>query len=333
MSVDTQYAYAVARIRAVEKKLLDKAAIDRIVDAKSTEDAFKAIVAAGYGASDCDTADPLGYERFFKEEMKKTHMLLREIAPEPDVFDIFLQRSDYHNIKALLKAEFSDYNDDSALMDEGTIPVGRLRSMIRDRDMSGMPQIMRDAAFEAIDVFNRTKDPQAIDIVLDRACFVHMKELALNSGSSFLVDIVSILIDLTNIKIFLRAKKLKEPRNFLQKSLLVGGIMDKELFFESLEEPMDRFISILSYKPYSTLVKGVEDFKNTGSLTMLEKLSDNYVMSYIKKALFTAFGLEPLVGYLLAREIEVKNLRIVMVGKINNIPGDIIRERLRDTYV
>jgi V/A-type H+-transporting ATPase subunit C len=57
---------------------------------------------------------------------------------------------------------------------------------------------------------------------------------------------------------------------------------------------------------------------------MLEKLSDNYIMAYVRKALFTAFGLEPLIGYLIAKENEIKNLRIIMVGKINGISNDII---------
>jgi len=92
-------------------------------------------------------------------------------------------------------------------------------------------------------------------------------------------------------------------------------------------------MNVLGYKPYSVLMDGIESFRNTGSLTKLEKLSDNYIMNYVKKSRFVTFGVEPLIGYLVAKESEIRNVRIVMVGKINGISPEIIRERLRETYV
>jgi len=35
----------------------------------------------------------------------------------------------------------------------------------------------------------------------------------------------------------------------------------------------------------------------------------------------------------LAKEHEIKIIRIVMTGKLNDVPTEIINERLRDTYV
>ncbi len=171
MSADTQYAYAVARIRAVEKKLLNKADIDRMVDAKSPEDALKTAAEAGYGTTDADTANPFEYEELLKEEMQKTYKLLREISPEPEVFDLFLYSNDYHNIKVILKSEFSAIADDSILLDTGSIPLDKLEVMIRDRNLAEMHPVMRAAVTETIDLFNRAGDPQVIDIILDRASF------------------------------------------------------------------------------------------------------------------------------------------------------------------
>ena len=44
-------------------------------------------------------------------------------------------------------------------------------------------------------------------------------------------------------------------------------------------------------------------------------------------------GPEPVIAYLLAKENEIKIIRIIMVGKINRLPTEEIRERLRDVYV
>ena len=44
-------------------------------------------------------------------------------------------------------------------------------------------------------------------------------------------------------------------------------------------------------------------------------------------------GIEPVVGYLQAKETEVMNLRMILTGKISGMDDALIRERLRDTYV
>ena len=43
--------------------------------------------------------------------------------------------------------------------------------------------------------------------------------------------------------------------------------------------------------------------------------------------------LSPLVGYLAARETEYTNLRILLMGRNTGLPADVIRARLRQSYV
>ena len=56
-------------------------------------------------------------------------------------------------------------------------------------------------------------------------------------------------------------------------------------------------------------------------------------MTIMKEAKFIPFGGEPLLAYIYAKETEIKVVRIIMVGKLNNISPEVIRERLRDIYV
>lgn len=333
MLQDTDYAYAVARIRAVEKKLLNRNGIERMAEAKSPEEALKIVLDAGYESAGADASNLFEYEKLLKDEQRKVYILLKETAPDPTVFDMFLLREDYHNIKVILKGEFSDGYDDSILSGSGTIPLNRLKIMLKERNFSDMPSTMRKAVEECTDVFNRTGDPQIIDFILDRAYFMQMKELALKIGNVFLTGLAVILIDIVNIKSFLRVKRLGRAWDFLGKAFVPGGSLDERFFKEHMDEPIENFEGALGCKPYSKLGEGIENFKNTGSMSKFEKLADNYVLSYVRKALFKPMGLEPLVGYLVGKENEIKNARIVMVGKMNGISADAIKERLRDTYV
>ncbi|MCX7843049.1 MAG: V-type ATP synthase subunit C [Clostridia bacterium] len=332
---DTTYAYAVSRIRAIERKLLDKGKLDRMVDARTAEEAMKVLAEADYGDAHSEPAETQEYEKLLINEHKKVYRLLKDIAPEPAAFDVFLVANDYHNIKVILKAEFSAQElNESILTETGSISIPSLRTIIRDRKMSDLPAIMRNAVFECIDVFGRTADPQMVDIILDKACFAQMKQMAESTGVGFLRDLIAVMIDLANIRTLIRVKRMKKPWDFLQKVLIPGGRIDMKLFVENADTPFENLSEMLKYTAYSQIAEeGLESFRNTGSLTKLEKLSDNFIMSFVKRAKFISFGIEPLVGYLMAKEYELKNVRIIMVGKINNISNDIIRERLRDAYV
>lgn len=56
-------------------------------------------------------------------------------------------------------------------------------------------------------------------------------------------------------------------------------------------------------------------------------------MALMKDSKFVTFGPERILSYIYAKETEIKLIRIIMVGKLNNVAEEVIRERLRDSYV
>ena len=101
-----------------------------------------------------------------------------------------------------------------------------------------------------------------------------------------------------------------------------------------LTDSVENIPGKLSYTDYVDVLKnGVEEYSKNGSAGLLEKLIDNYIMDMMKDAKLIPFGIEPVLAYIYAKETEIKVIRIIMVGKLNNIAGEVIRERLRDIYV
>lgn len=334
MQADTLYAYAVGRIRAIERRLLDKNKIDRMVDAKTPGEALKVLIEADYGYSSKEQANISEYEGLLRDELKKTYNVLAEIAPEPDVFDIFLYKNDFHNIKVLLKSEFLGISDEQLLSETGSVPVNKLKVMLRDRNFKELPETVSDAIIDAIDTFNRTGDPQLIDIILDTACFKLMHETAAASENPFLIRVTEITIDLINIKSFIRIRHLNKSWDFMERVLLIGGTISPQSYFKYLDTPVSKLNDAFRGTSYEALCEeGISEYTEKGSLTRFEKLSDDFMINFLKKAKYIHLGIEPLIAYLIAKETEVKNARIVMIGKINKIESDVIRERLRETYV
>ena len=56
-------------------------------------------------------------------------------------------------------------------------------------------------------------------------------------------------------------------------------------------------------------------------------------MDLIKETNSINYGAEVIFAYLIAKEVEIKNLRLVLVGKVNDLPFEFIKERLREVYV
>ncbi len=332
---DTEYAYASARIRAIEKKLLDRSRIERMLDAKTPEEAIKILQDLEYGNANIEITGSHDYEVLLKEEQNKTYELLRQIAPEPRVLDIFLLRSDYHNIKVLLKAEFSGQaQQDEMLLDTALIPKAKLKIMIKERSFADMSKIMRGAIGECIDTYNRTGDPQVVDLIMDKAVYEEMTKLAKDLDIGFIKVLVETLVDINNIKTFVRIKKLNKSWDFLKRALLGSGSIDIKIFIDKLQTSWESFIEKMKYTKYGEMCEeGIAVFRDTGSITRLEKLADDFIISYVKDGKLKFFGVEPIIGYLIAKENELKIVRIIMIGKINNIANEIIRERLREAYV
>ena len=56
-------------------------------------------------------------------------------------------------------------------------------------------------------------------------------------------------------------------------------------------------------------------------------------MKLMKTQKTNPFTIGPLVAYLLARETEIKAVRLILSGKRNRLDDRIVKERLRDLYV
>ena len=101
-----------------------------------------------------------------------------------------------------------------------------------------------------------------------------------------------------------------------------------------LNDSVENITSKLAFTDYAEFIRvGIEYYTKTDSVSMLEKLIDNYIMNMMRDAKIIPFGVEPVIAYIYAKETEIKIIRIIMVGKLNNIAAEVIRERLRDIYV
>ncbi len=328
---DTDYLFSTARVRSVEKNMLTRERAEKMIDAKTTEDALRVLYDINYGNEAIDVDN---YEELLTDEHKKTYDFITSIAPELDYFNMFLYPYDYHNLKVIMKSEYLDIDADDALVDTGSIELKILKYSVKERDFSALTDNMEHALKEIIETFPKTNDPQIIDIILDKYCYEEMLSSAEETKSDFIIDYVKMQIDSINLKTYVRLRNMKKSWDFFTKVFLHGGKISEQIFIKSYDEAFEKFAEQLSAYGFKEIfLEGTESLEETGMFTTLEKLLDNKIIQHIKNAKYIPFGIEPLAGYLIAKDNEIKIARIILAGKLAGISPELIRERLRETYV
>ncbi len=146
-------------------------------------------------------------------------------------------------------------------------------------------------------------------------------------------NLVNYQIDLVNLKILLRLQQLGKDKKVLQQTLLEPGYVDKDTWTGLLDQSIEDIRTRLSFTPYfPAIAEGFESLAEHKSFARLETLMDDFIIEQFRKAKYLNSGVEPLVGFWLAKEAEIKTLRFILVSKLSHVDAEKIKSRLRVSY-
>ena len=127
------YLYISARIHTMENKLLTRERMERMLSARSVEEAAKVLAECGYGEFPALT--PTAIEHVLDQTRCTLFSELYRDVPNPAILDVFCIKYDYHNAKVLLKAEATGQSPDKLLLDAGRYPAQRLKEDYLQMDL------------------------------------------------------------------------------------------------------------------------------------------------------------------------------------------------------
>ena len=328
---DTDYLAISARIRAMETGLLTRERMEQVLEARSDDEAVKILQECGY--PELDATHPEAMDAALSAAREATLADLGGSAPDPRYIDIFKLKYDYHNAKAVLKAGALGTDPDRMLMDMGRVPAAELKEAIQSGELENLPSRLADAVREAREVLDTTRDPQLSDIVLDRWCYLDMDDVAEATGSAFLHGYVKAQIDAANLRSLVRTLRMGKNADFLKGVLFSGGDISEDAILSVSTNGGSGLMELYGSTRFRAAAESGEEALKGGALTDFEKRCDDAVGDYLAGAQFVPFGEAPLLGYLAARETEYTNLRILLLGRSMGLPADVIRSRLRASYV
>ena len=324
---DTDYLFLSTRVKCLECSLLTRERMERMLEARTVEDAAKVLQECGY--AEMAHVGQVELDEVIAQQRQKTMEDLSSVAPDPRLIDVFKIKYDYHNVKVILKADAMGISPDRLLVDAGRIPAVALADGMRT-ELRGVSYTLRKAVSDARDMLSSTNDPQLADFILDRAYFAEMFDLAKATGSKFLEGYVRISIDAANLRSLVRVLRMGKGPEFLRAVLFEGGNIHTARVLAATGGSLEELYATSALKEAAEAGAAA---LNGGGLTRFEKLCDDGVNAYLAGAKYVAFGEAPIIGYLAAKENEFTSVRIILTGRMAGLDADTIRERLREAYV
>lgn len=317
------YTYAVARIRSKEMQLLDTQFLNQLMAAPGYNDCLKLLIDKGWGQEGFTEL-----EQILDHELEKTWAFISELVEDMSVFNVLLLPNDYHNLKAALKMVYTGLEDESLFLSRGTVNAHKILEAVKAQDFTLLPEHMRTPALEAYQVLTETGDGQLCDLIIDKAALEALYAAGKEQTSDVLKLFAEMKIASSNIKIAVRAQRTGKSLEWIQRALATCDSLDIELLSQAAASDLEDIYEYLRQTEYG---EGVNELKQ--SLSFFERWCEDRLIKRIQPQKYNPFSVGPLAAYLIARDNEIKTVRIILLGKLNQLSNQSIRERLRIMYV
>jgi len=212
----------------------------------------------------------------------------------------------------------------------------KLLKKIMETEKEDLPKIINIYGFneESISVLNGNNvDFLIIDNVMDIYLINRFKHVKVPyKCEQAKKKFVKNMVDLRNIKNILRAKQLDYEKESYEKLFLgVGQEIASWKFKEMVDVgEISQVISSLEGTSYYDVLKdSIEHFNKVGSVQVLENALDSLFLKLVADISTQNYvGIGPSIRYIVSKEFEIRNLKIIAKGIGENLPSDMIKDYL-----
>ncbi len=325
---DGAYAAVCGRLAALEKRLLGAAAIEECLAARDAASVAELLARRGILAAGEEPL-PARWEEALELGAAADDRLLLRMDPRPAVSLALLARHDLANVRGEIRAKALGREYDGPWHPRGTLPreeLARTGAAWAGR----LPPELGDAV-RRLAVAGSPVHLREIDDRLDAAWLRAVRAAAAAAGSRFFLDWLGHFADLANVRARLRFLAAPEAWPGPAPALLPGGHLDPGRLdaaggAEALRRRLARTV-------YGALLARATEADGPLSLSRLDREADDLLTGLLRPARLLALGPERLWAWHLAHDVDAKNARALMLGKLGRLPPERIRPLLRLPHV
>ena len=311
---DTRYGYAVARVRAMEAKLLDDYFFSRL-DSESPAGALRLLTDTVYGPSFSTLENVNEFEAAFEQHLGEILDELQKMIEEPEIISVLRLQYDFHNLKpsflAFIRRSELDPGQLSAL---GNLPAELLRTCIERNDEAPLSEFFGDVWEESSQIWHQQVEQSpltGLNEYWDSAYWKRVSTQSHTTGNDFLRKYIQTRIDWENLERIVRKKILEEHELEIEYEVVDGGTFRldllKEIASSGLEAVQERIPMGKIKKCFSEATASIREEKAdfTGFLDARLEWQEEFV----KPTQYVVHGVEPLVALFIRKQMEVDRLR------------------------
>ena len=321
--MELDYTYGVARIRALEGALFSDDVITSLLQCADYEGCLNFLRDKGWGNGSFEQT----FEEMIYQEKSRTGQIINELAGDDKEIEILTISDEFHNLKAAIKQVCTGSEKNNIFYSGCKYSPEFLKDCIRQGKYSSLPENMRTAAKEAAEALIRTGSGQLCDIIIDREALLRIKEKGDSSQIPIIRKYADTVVTVADIKIAVRCALTNKDSDFVKKCVVpCSGISITELT-AAVDGGMENVCGYLENTGFSDAVRALKK-----SMSVFECWCDNKIIQDIKPEKYNSFSIGPIVAYAIAKDIEIKTVKIILSCKLNGFDNEFIKERVRVMY-
>ena len=281
-------------------------------------------------------------EAALNDNLAKTFAKLRRSSP-PELgilINEYLKRKDIEDIKTIIRAVLVKADEniiEQNISGAGTLSRRELLALFR---LANIEHILRGITFipferlkSAYEAYTRNNSLAALENALDRFYYRSLLSLSgrLPKEGEIFKDFLLKEIQILNLLTIIRLKHAQADTKTIMNHLI---FTDDEAYQQTLEKWIDSdfptLIKLTQRFAYKDIIaRGLADYEKSGSLVPLEAGLSTYLyrtsLHHLHKH---PLSIDVILGFLFAKDVEVKNLRAIVKGKKLGVSEQFIEEHL-----
>jgi V/A-type H+-transporting ATPase subunit C len=319
----------------MEPLLLDSPLYQRMMEADSPGAVLKILGETNYSrwmSGGDDRYDPI-----LEAELASSFDEFLSFVPDRELVDIFRVPYDFHNVKVMLKSIFKARAGGKKrydlMTDLASVPPGDLASKIESEEYGLLPYGLASAIPSCVSMWEQGVGMVDIERVLDHGLFEAILTLAERVDIAGAVRWAKARIDSENIRNLLRIRRFGLESSEAASFLHGGGEIAPSVLTSLAGEQFGSWGRVLGYANIGLAVSSVADADDFDTLIVsLEKALDDYCSSVLQTARYSSEAPENVLAFLWGKEMEVRNIRTILVSKGTRSSTDEVRRMMRRGY-
>lgn len=325
----SNYAYITGKIRQLELGLPDETDIVRMLEAPDVKSAFEVLNDTDYAKNLLDVT-PENFYFALHDNWRDFRKMLEDGVPDQLLLDILYLREDFNNLKIIMKAHFQGISfDEVRPTDAGSVTKETWISYFDDDARSNLNPFWQSIVDELMLSIGTPEIAQDIDRIVDKKYLEVYKELAVAFKNNFIIKLVEIEIDVANVKSCFRTRRLGRSAEWLSGQLVGGGKIPVHDIITWLELDDNDLVNKFYHRLPYTIATEIEKGYSGDGTEVIEHSLYTWRRRYLRRAIYTAYGPEHVMRYFYAKVRSLINVRVVMMGKLNGLPIEEIKNRIR----